>query len=157
MPALKINGEVVSMAEFNKVLTAIETFENAGKSGNNESRTDIKKRALENIIESKLLDIALRTANARLEEQSEILLQGAIKENSSASLTEAGQKLYGLTLEDFKKIVLLPQAKKDALLDHYKNDPQELNRILDIIQKNTAVKIYYPGYSWENGEVTVIK
>jgi len=68
-------------------------------------------------------------------------------------LEEAANKLYGLSAADFKKFVLIPEAEKDLLIKHYEYNPSELDDLWDFWTRNANVKIYYPGYYWESGEV----
>jgi len=157
LPVLKVEGTAVGYSEFQKVYGAINAFDkiSRGAGGNVTPPEEMKKMALESIIESRLLDELIKEANPELAKKAEEILQKTLLENKNLSLDEASKSLYGISATDFQKLVLLPQAKKDALTDYYASNPERLAELWEALLKSAKVKIYYPGFYWENGEVKI--
>lgn len=162
LPVLKVEGTSVGYSEFQKVYGAIGAFDKisrkpASAGGGGMAPEEVKKMALESIIESKLLDELIKEANPELGKKAEEILQKILRENKNLSLDEASRNLYGISADDFQKLVLLPQAKKDALADYYATNPERLADLWAALLKSADVKIYYPGFYWENGEVHPVR
>src|SRR3989344_3920123 len=164
LPVLKVEGTSVNYSEFQKVYGAIGSFDKisrkpdpAGGGGNSAAPEEMKKMALEIIIESRLLDELIKEANPELAKKAEEILQKTLLENKNLSLDEASKILYGISAADFQKLVLLPQAKKDALTDYYESNPERLADLWTALLKSAKVQIYYPGFYWENGEVHPVR
>src|SRR3989344_8629181 len=157
LPVLKVEWTSAGYSEFQKVYGAINAFDkiSRGAGGNVTPPEDLKKMALESIIENKLLDELIKEANPDLAKKAEELVQKTLLENKNLSLDEASRSLYGISATDFQKLVLLPQAKKDALTDYYASNPERLAELWAALLKSAKVKIYYPGFYWENGEVKI--
>ena len=68
-------------------------------------------------------------------------MEDSIKTTPNLSLEEAAKKIYGLSETDFKRLVLLPQAEKDLLTQHYSYNPAELQNLLNDLAKNAQIKI----------------
>ncbi|KKS95840.1 hypothetical protein A3B05_02605 [Candidatus Giovannonibacteria bacterium RIFCSPLOWO2_01_FULL_43_160] len=154
LPVLKVEGTLVGYAEFQKVNGAIGAFDKISRKSVSPPE-EIKKMALESIIESRLLDELILEANPELAKKAEEILQRTLRGNKNLSLDEASKNLYGISAADFQKLVLLPQAKKDALTDYYESNPERLADLWSALLKTAKVKIYYPGFYWENGEIKI--
>ncbi len=154
LPVLKVEGRSAGYSEFQKVYGAISAFDKVSRK-NGMAPTDLKKMALESMIESRLLDELIKEANPELAKKAEELVQKTLRENKNLSLDEASKNLYGISTADFQKLVLLPQAKKDALANYYESNPERLTDLWTALLKSAKVKIYYPGFYWENGEVKI--
>lgn len=155
LPVLNVEGQWASYSEFQKVYGAIRVFDQISKGGGARASEEMKKMALENIIENRLLDELIKEANTELAKKAEELVQKTLRENKNLSLDEASRNLYGISAADFQKLVLLPQAKKDLLADYYKSNPERLTDLWTTLLKSAKVRIYYPGFYWENGEVKI--
>lgn len=160
LPVLKVERESVGYSEFQKVYGAIGAFDKisrnpASAGGGGTAPEEMKKMALESIIENRLLDELIEEANPELAKKAEELVQKTLRENKNLSLDEASQSLYGISEADFQKLVLLPQAKKDALTDYYESNPERLDDLWTALIKSAKVQIYYPGFEWRDGEVKI--
>ena|SRR3989344_2239033 len=159
LPVLKVEGTSAGYSEFQKVYGAINVFDkiSRGAGGNVTPPEEMKKMALESMVESRLLDELIKESNPELAKKAEELVQKTLLENKNLSLGEASKNLYGISAADFQKLVLLPQAKKDALTDYYASNPERLAELWAALLKSAKVKIYHPGFYWENGEVKIKK
>ncbi len=156
LPAAKVSGKIITYSQFLKVLGAIETFNKISNSfASSSDAVSLKKQTLENIVDQVFLDILIEKTDPALGKKAEDLVAKTLEENKNLNLASASEKLYGLTPEDFQKLILLPQAKKDVLADYYKDNPGELARRIQILETNVEIKIYYPGFYWDNGEVKI--
>lgn len=162
LPVIKVEGTSVGYKEFQKISGAIGAFDKISRKpaspsqgGDTTTPEEIKKMALENIIESRLLDELIKEANPELAKKAEEILQKTLRENKNLGLDEASRSLYGISSADFQKLVLLPQAKKDALADYYASNPERLADLWTALLKSAKIKIYYPGFYWGEGEVKI--
>jgi predicted transcriptional regulator len=153
-PVLSVDGKSVSMGEFSKIQTAItQSDELSHKNSTTTPATEIKKMVLWNIIDRKLLDKIVNDTDPSIEQKAIDIVNEALAGNQEFSLAEASRRLYGLTEKDFIALVLIPQAKRNLLSDRFKDDPSLLNKKWEDMTNSANVKIFYPGFYWENGEV----
>mgnify|MGYP001604796032 CR=1 FL=1 len=155
LPVLKVEGTSAGYSEFQKVYGAIGAFGKISRGEGGMASEEMKKMALESIIESRLLDELIKEANPELAKKAEEIIQKTLRENKNLSLDEVSKSLYGISAADFQKLVLLPQAKKDALTEQFENNPERLEELWNALLRTADVKIYYPGFYWENGEVKI--
>lgn len=153
-PVISIDGKRVGLSEFLKVQSAIRNMDKMSNKGVLKlSDEEVKERVFGNIIDKAFLDKLISKTDASLMTKAEELVAKSIAENPDLRLDEAARKLYGLSAEDFTELVLLPQAKRDLLSQRFKDNPEQLNQMWEDLVKNSDIKIYYPGYKWENGEI----
>ncbi|QQG42519.1 MAG: hypothetical protein HYW15_03380 [Candidatus Giovannonibacteria bacterium] len=161
LPVLKVGGRAASYAEFLSVYGALKTFEERA-SPRSKARDapatqvrELKRLALAELADNLFLDEMISKTDPGIFKKAEEIAETVLKDGKNSSLGRASEELYGLKLEDFKKFVLLPQAKRDALTDYYKGDEEKLSGTWLALKKNTAVKIYYPGFYWQDGDVKI--
>ena len=152
IPVAKVNGEIVSYAEFLKVLGAMQTFDDV--SGRTPADPDLLKAiALAARIENILLDDLVDENDASIHDEARRVVDEAILATEGLNLTEAANALYSISAEDFVELVLLPQAKKDLLANHFGDDQERFTERLVGIYKVADVRVYYPGFAWEGGGI----
>lgn len=153
-PVLSVEGRSANMSEFLKLQSAITQFDKISHANSTSTPlVEIKKQVLGNIIDRMLLDKLVKEIDPSINQKSKDLVRQTVESNQDFSLSEASRKLYGLTEEDFIDLVLIPQAKRNLLAQHFKDEPLKINEIWDNAMKSVDVKIFYPGFYWENGEV----
>ncbi len=154
LPVITVGGASVSLSELLKIEGALSKFDRLSQRTPS-SDSAINKKAIGNIIEQKFLDILIQNTDTGLTTQAQKLVEDTVhdSQNKGIAISQAADTLYGLSESDFKKYILLPQAKRDVLVAYFNNDQSRLKQSWTAIYKNTAVKIYYPGYHWQNGEV----
>lgn len=155
-PVLSVEGKNVNAGEFAKIEAAITQFNTVSHaSATSTLPVEIKKQVLGNLIDRMLLDKLVAQTDPSISQKAADLVKDTIAKNTNFSIADAAQKLYGLSVDDFTDLVLIPQAKRNLVAEHYKDDPSKLNAIWDDLTKNSKVTIYYPGFYYENGEVKV--
>ena len=149
VPVFKVNGQSFTYANFSKMKHAIRTF-NAASGKTPVNGPELIANTLMNLMEQTLLDEVIKKTDSAIYEKADGLVATAIAKNeTAATLGEAVKKLYGLSTKDFKKLILLPQAKKDLILKHYEKDNDGLQKLWDEVRLGAKVKIYYPGFYWD--------
>ena len=156
VPVMKIDGKTIAFSEYLKAYSAIKSYDKIAQRSATPSE-EIKRLALGVLVENRFLDTLSERTSADFKQEAERLVEESIKTTPNLSLGEASKKIYGLGEADFKRLVLLPQAKRDLLTKHYKYNPAELETLWNDLAKNAEVKIYYPGYEWRGGEVQMKK
>ncbi|OGF62179.1 hypothetical protein A2662_04620 [Candidatus Giovannonibacteria bacterium RIFCSPHIGHO2_01_FULL_45_33] len=153
-PVMSVEGKNVSIGEFSKIKGAISRYDEVSHAvGTTTLPVELNRRALSNIIEIMLVDKLVSETDPSINQRAEDVVKEALAGNKNFSLADAAERLYGLSEKDFMDLVLIPQAKRSLLLDHFKDDPTKLNDAWENINKTADIKIYYPGYYWESGEV----
>lgn len=116
---------------------------------NEESLSNLKKGTLTYLIEDAVIiqegpniDGVFR-AVAR--ERAENALQ------STPSLQEGVEKLYGLSMDDFRELVLFPQARRDILREHFQVNNIDPEVWLRDVKKQKNIRLFFVPYRW-NGE-----
>ena len=153
-PVISINGERASLSEFLKVQSAVRHMDmNENGGALKISDEEVKQRVFGNIIDKVFLDVLIDQIDASLAKKADDLVKQAIEQSPNLQLDTAARKLYGLSAEDFKELVLIPQAKRDLLTERFKDNPEQLNQMWEDLVKTADIKVYYPGYKWEGGEI----
>lgn len=155
LPVAKVEGEHISYSDFLKVYSGVEAAERIAKKNPPATSRELTKKAFEKIIENKFLDALAAKTNSALKDEARGNVEKAIAESKDLALEEAAEKLYGLSAEDFKELVLVPSAEKDLLFKHYEYNQAELDALWKDLSKTAEIKIYYPGYEWKDGEVKI--
>ena len=153
-PVLTAGGRPASYREVKKLYGGLKAFD--GISQNNPTEdSELKRLALNEIVGGIILDELIEETNPELQDRANELLGAAFEAAQNPPLEEAGKGLYGLSAADFKKLILLPQAKRDALTEHFESDPERLEELWNALLNTADVKIYFPGFYWEGGEVKI--
>ncbi len=153
LPVINVAGKSISLSQYLKVESALSQFDRVSQKTPS-TTADIKKRTMGNLVEQKFLDILIENTDKNLYAKADKLVADTMEQSAAkgVSIKDAAYKIYGLSVKDFTDIILIPQAKRDVLLEYFGNDSAKLQQAWTDIYKNTKVKIYYPGYYWD-GEV----
>ena len=108
-----------------------------------------------NLMEQEFLDILIDNIDHNLKIKAEEVVTEAIAKTPNLSLDEVSKELYGLSSEDFRKLVLLPQAKRDLLENYFKKNNQDIIQAWASLYGTASVKVYYPGYYWDTKEYAI--
>ncbi len=107
-----------------------------------------------NLIEQALLDEVITKTDPSLFQGADDLVAATLsRQTDMTKLKAATDRLYGLSLDDFKKLVLLPQAKKDLILKHYEADNAGIQKLWDSVRTAAKIKVYYPGFYWDGSVI----
>lgn len=66
---------------------------------------------------------------------------------------EAIKAMYGMDVDDFKEIILVPQAYREILAGRLNSEEKEFDRWLSEAKRSASVTLLFSGFSWQNGEL----
>ena len=153
-PIISVEGQKVPYFEFLKIRSALEK---ALGSGATEVEGDLNSIALLNLVEQEFLDILIDSVDRNLGVKAEELVEEAILKTPNLALDKVSEEIYGLNSSDFKRLVLLPQAKRDLLDNYFKEKKQDVLQAWASLYGTASIKVYYPGYYWDTKEYTIKK
>src|SRR3989344_3082855 len=154
VPVLSVQGKRASYSEFLKIRSAIEKTNFISK---DKIPGDLNSVAMMNLMEQEFLDILIDSVDHNLKSKAEDIVAEAIAKTPDLSLDNVSEELYGLSSVDFKKLVLLPQAKRDLVENYFKKNNQDIIQAWTSLYGTASVKIYYPGYYWDTKEYAIKK
>lgn len=165
-PVAIVDGSAITAREFNRnydvgikiYKNELEIYgEDEKKIKNDEVQKEIKRAVLEKIIENKMV----------LENLQKLMGEGDIEKkiNEKLSAQDLGRDgvkkgieiAYGLNVDEFKEVVLIPQAKKEILEGNmFIADPlNDFDKWYKEKSGQMEVMIFLPGLVWENGAVKI--
>lgn len=113
--------------------------------------SELKRSTLTFLIE----DLILEQEGGRLSEDFKInsaaRVEDAIKQGSD--LKEAARTVYGLTFDQLKSLVLLPQARRDEAAKILQNQGRSFDVWLREIKEGRRVKLFFVSYEWDGEKV----
>ena len=154
VPVLSVDGKRANYSDFLKIKNAIEKTNNISK---DKMTGDLNSIAMMNLMEQEFLDILIDNIDHNLKIKAEEVVSDAISKTPGLSLGDVSKELYGLSSADFRKLVLLPQAKRDLLENYFKKNNQDIIQAWASLYGTASVKIYYPGYYWDTKEYAIKK
>ena len=121
-----------------------------------ETKKEIERAVLDGLIEDVLIDEELKKIMSAAD-------LGRMVEEKISKIARSGEKLgesasilYGFSADDFKKRVLIPQAKSDILGNRIFLENGNFEEKLKELKRNAKVVILIPGFSWI-GEGVVLR
>ncbi len=123
-----------------------------------EIRLEIQRAVIDGLVEDILIAQELKSqiGSAELDKITDRKIEEII---SGRKIREAVEKLYGLSFEEFKERVLVPQAKREILEGRlFLQNPLVggLDERLKEIKSKARILIFLPGFKWD-GEKVIIK
>lgn len=159
-PIIFSEGDFISARSFYKNYYALSSYyENIIKTyGKNFESTrkepvDLKKIVLEGLIENSLIHRKLEMDVGR--DLKSLVRRKIEKFEEDRTLKEASIVLYGLDFDEFKKIVLIPEAERDILIGRLLLRDEKLADWLSQEKQRAKVFIFSPNFKWDGGKVVV--
>jgi len=163
-PAAIVNADVITARTLEGDLLAAYTyFKNAalvyGVDPNSldtdASITELKRATLDKLITDKIIleELKNRINKNEFNSIAEKNINNLLEDNDT--ILEAAEKLYGLDVTAFKKIVLLPQAYKEILEGRMYLENEDFNKWLTEAKKDAWIVILNPNLVWQGGEVKI--
>ena len=103
---------------------------------------DIAKASFDKLIEQKLIDQEFLLRKGVF---GGALVDKTLLKVKNDNLKEPVAKLYGLSMVDFRKIILEPQAKRELLIEDFKARKENFNDWLNSTKANVDLRILMPG------------
>lgn len=152
-PVVLTSKWIITSRQFNKIVASSlfyyqKTFPIYATStpiNENGFQKEIKRAVLDKLIEDKVTDEILIKKLGR-KELKRLVAEKITNLAISNEVAKASQVLYNLSLEDFKKLVLIPQAKTEIAKE------QGIN--LEEIRKSYQPIILIPDFYWQNEVLT---
>ena len=151
-PIALINGEIVLARDYYQIVnsgyvfytSALATYQKVKLSvpDANKLYQDIVKASFDKLIEQKLIDQEFSLRKGALVKD---LVDKTLSSIKNGNLKEPVAKLYGLTMPEFKKIILEPQAKRELLIEDFKAHQENFNDWLSSAKANVNLRILMPG------------
>lgn len=129
--------------------------EDAEKLDSQEAKQEIKRAALDKLVENKLIRKNLEKL-IKNNEFKNMVAQKIEETIKDVDIQKGVQALYGLSLDDFKERILTPQAELEILEGRLYLDGKKTDEWLKQEKSKAKVIILIPGFVW-NGERVIIK
>lgn len=161
-PVALVDGEPIFYSTWKKLEEASKNFtsvEEQSKIGgrpinfsspeNARLLLEIRRSTLTFLIE----DLILRQVGGSLVEGFEVLSREKVAESvqDERNTEKAVRVLYGLDLDDFKNLVLLPQARRDIAKEALSERNQSVEDWLSEVKKQKKIRLLSTSFRW-NGE-----
>ncbi len=165
-PIIFVGWQPVIYGDFNKnynsavfyYAKAISTYNknNADIINSLEVRNEIRRAGLEAVIEDILISNELKKIFSSSEVNSQID-KNVIAAIGGKDVKKEMETLYGLSVSEFTKYFLKPQARKEILEARLRLENINFDEWLASTEKQAKVMIFLPGFEWKDGTVMVKK
>lgn len=157
-PAAIVNGSMIWARDVNTAAkSAYNFYLQANEAGDGPVLTgadarallaEVRRASLEKFIEEKLIEKELRD---RFDDGARELIDKKMKIADNQTLRDAVYGLYGVSLEEFRDLILRKEAVREVLSEDFKAKNQDFPKWLEEAKKSASVSILSGGYSWNNG------
>jgi len=119
-----------------------------------EIQQEIKRAVLDKLIENTLIhqELESRLKNNELEKMVENKIEESLK---GKDIEKEVKTLYNLSLNEFKKRILKPQAEEEILNSRLLLENKNFDDYIKEIKSKTKVIILLPGFEWKNEQVVI--
>ncbi|MEK7192109.1 MAG: SurA N-terminal domain-containing protein [Patescibacteria group bacterium] len=156
-PIAIVNGKVIMASSFkNMYASAYQYYAkavgNLEQINNDDFKKELKRQVLNQLIERSLISSALKNLVGQN-------LENLVKEKISLpaldepDFQESIALLYGLSIADFKTMILEPQAQKEILEKELVNTKTNFSNWLTEVRKTAKVTLLMAGFNWQDGEL----
>lgn len=146
-PILAKDFKVMVDSAFGFYLRAIDTYKKETLTDADAAKlyAEVQRATLDKLIEERILENELdrRFGSGGFDAIDKKLLGVENKKLGSAA-----SALYGLTDEQFKKMVLEPQARREVLSEDFKKQNQDFTAWLREEKREANVYVLLPGFIW---------
>ena len=150
VPAAKVDGETLTLANFFKDRDGLVRFRNLNKE--KVSDPELDEVVINSFIENALIKKELSRRGIG-EAEVEKYVSGSLGPGDEANLSAATEKIYAWSVEDFKRFILYPQARQLMLVREFSREKIDGASWLENAKKEAKISIYLPRWKWEEGEV----
>ncbi len=146
-PIMARDFRTMADSAFSFYLRAIDTYKRGSFTDADAAKlyAEIQRATLDKLIEGELLsnELDLRFGGRGVTEVDKKLLS-----IENGKLEAAASALYGLTDEEFKKMVLEPQAKREILAEEFKGKNEDFSVWLLDQKRKADIYVLIPGLVW---------
>ncbi|RJQ29672.1 hypothetical protein C4571_00860 [Candidatus Parcubacteria bacterium] len=161
-PVLLVEGEFISVRRFSKDYRAAslyyENFLRTYGGETNEEKLEPKEIQL-SVLEQLVEDVLVRQEmERRVGRDADALIANKIEKfKSDENLGEAVTALYGFSLADFEREVLIPQAEREVLMGRLFLDGEKIEVWLEGAKKSASVMTFSSAFHWKDGKMEEAK
>jgi hypothetical protein len=167
-PAALVNWKPVSLDSFNKEsAAAMHYYQKAAEVyGKNslpleavEFKKEIQRAVLDKMIEDRVVTEALESKLKK--DELEKIVSKKINDLMLSAGEGIGEKvsaLYGISMADFRKEILEPQARLETLQGRFimeNASGSTFEEWIGSLKNNSNVSVFIPGFCWKDGKVAL--
>lgn len=158
-PILTVNGSPVSARRFGKNYRAADFYqENLLKTYGQDQTSEgsLSGRDLEVAVLNQLVEAELTAAGVKREVGGDLdyMVAGKVeKYDASEDLKNATMSLYGMSYPDFRKEVLVPQAKRDILAGRLYLREESIEDWLSREKQAARVTVFSGRFHWDGKQI----
>jgi hypothetical protein len=162
-PAAIIDGSIITRRTWRKLEDASKRFANVERARRGERVLNFaaaensalliegRRTTLNGLIEGLLVAEEGRRLLTDFDAQSEQKMREAL--GRAPNFKKAVESLYGISYEDFKELVLLPQAREEALAEIFEARDINFGEWLRGRKRQAKVRLYFTGFRWDGDRV----
>jgi len=163
-PVVLVNGQTISAGDFRQYYSgAYKYYQNmlelytkdTAVLNAEETKKEIERAILGRLIEDKLIDEELNKIMSAADLDRIVEEKISKIDINNEKLNKGVGILYGFSVDEFKKRVLVPQAKGDILKDRIFLENGNFDEKLKELKRNAKVTILIPGFSWTGEDIAV--
>lgn len=161
-PVALVNGTMIPAAEFQRVaLAGLNFYVRSQEAAAHRQLTadevstlygEIRRATLDKLVGERLVDKELAR---RLGDRALALADQKIAAARADLLRAAVPELYGTTFEEFREMLLLPEAKQEVLDEALKGESSDVQSWLTAARQRASAMIFLPKLAWSNGTVEI--
>ncbi len=168
-PAALVNWHPVSLDSFNKESAAaihyyqkvLEVYDSGSLASINtvEFQKEVQRAVLEKLIENKIVEKELKN-KLKSKDLNKIIDKkiSEIVEKAGDNIEEKVKTLYGISMLDFQKEILEPQARLEVLQGRFilegKGGPS-FDEWFNSVKLQAKVTVLVPNFHWSDGKVSI--
>ncbi len=161
-PVAVVDGSPVWMRTWERMINAVEQFTNADRASRGESpldfflpenariQSDIRRNTLTYIIEDKIISKEgsnfIDGFGSFTGEEVQKIIRTSVRDPK-----EIARDVYGMSIDEYKALILAPQARRSALAGALQSRGRTLEDWLIEMKIKKSVKLYFISYRW-NGK-----
>jgi SurA N-terminal domain len=160
-PIARVNGSFISARYFARQYSAATIYSGAvlktiSDVASSSVRQDVPEKDMRAVVLDQLVEQTLSHARAKelLGDSYDSLIQSKIaKYEADNNLKGAVGKLFGLSYEDFRSLVLVPLAEKELLSARLFLENKHYEDWIKGTRASASVSIYSPVFRWDGARV----
>lgn len=149
-PAMKVNGRYIKTGDYYGRLSGFEYY-NKLISSKGFDEDAVRKGVIMSLIIDELIELEFETRGVEKNEADKKV--EAVLDEQAGDIEKAALEFYGWSTEEFKKFVLMPQARRDILAEVLRKDGLDFNDWLRENLTKADIKIYSLPYRWGDGQL----
>jgi len=168
-PAVLVDWRPISLDSFNKdsaaalyyyqKLSEVYGADFVGPIDTPEFKMEVQRAVLDKLVENKIIEKELgkRLEGGDIDGIVEKKINEILKETGN-NIEEKVKTIYGISMADFRKEILEPQARFEVLEGRFiieNNSESNFEEWLNSVKLQSKVTIFVPNFHWSEGKVAI--